>query len=49
MEMKFQYLGIELSGAGDVEQEVGAQATKAIRIAGCLNTTIWINKSINQI
>lgn len=41
--MKFNYLGIELSSFGDIEAEMRDQTTKAIRIAGCLNT-IWCNK-----
>ncbi|KAK9887098.1 hypothetical protein WA026_020042 [Henosepilachna vigintioctopunctata] len=45
-EMKFKYLGIEISSYGDVEAEVREQATKAARIAGCLNDTIWRNKHI---
>lgn len=45
-EMKFKYLGVELSGFGDVEAEVREQTTKATRIAGCLNNTIWCNKNI---
>lgn len=43
-EMKFKYLGIELSGFGDVESEVRQQTNKALRVAGCLNDTIWKNK-----
>ncbi|XP_044767088.1 uncharacterized protein LOC123322993 [Coccinella septempunctata] len=43
-EMRFRYLGIELSGYGDVEEEVRQQTTKAARVAGCLNDTIWRNK-----
>ncbi|XP_057652376.1 uncharacterized protein LOC130891569 [Diorhabda carinulata] len=35
--MKFKYLGIEISGFGDVENEVRKQTTKALRIAACLN------------
>lgn len=45
-EMKFRYLGIEISGYGDVEAEVRELTTKATRIAGCLNDTIWRNKNI---
>ena len=45
-EMKFKYLGIEISGYGDVEAEVRERTTKATRIAGCLNDTIWRNKNI---
>ncbi|XP_030746595.1 uncharacterized protein LOC115875314 [Sitophilus oryzae] len=44
--MKFKYLGIELSGYGDIETEVRLQTTKAMRVAGCLNDTIWKNKYI---
>ena len=45
-EMRFKYLGIELSGYGDVEAEVREQTTRATKIAGCLNATIWRNKNI---
>uniref|UniRef100_A0AAR5PIR3 Reverse transcriptase domain-containing protein n=1 Tax=Dendroctonus ponderosae TaxID=77166 RepID=A0AAR5PIR3_DENPD len=41
--IKFNYLRVELSGFGDTEAEVRYQATKAIRIAGCLNA-IWCNR-----
>ena len=43
-EMKFKYLGVEISGYGDVETEVREQTNKAARIAACLNNTIWRNK-----
>ena len=43
-EMKFKYLGIEISGYGDIETEVRGQAMKAARTAACLNNTIWSNK-----
>ena len=39
-EMRFNYLGIEQSGYGDVEAEVRKQTTRATKIAGCLNATI---------
>lgn len=42
--MKFQYLGIEISGFGDVETEVRQQPTKATRVVA--NDTIWKNKYI---
>lgn len=45
-EMKFTYLGIEISSSGDVAAEVRRQTIKASRIAGCLNDTIWRNKHI---
>lgn len=44
--MKFKYLGLEISGYRDVETEVRQQTTKAIRVAACLNDTIWKNKHI---
>ncbi|XP_030750469.1 uncharacterized protein LOC115878197 [Sitophilus oryzae] len=44
--MKFKYLGIELSGYGDIATEVRQQTTKAMRVAGCLNDTIWKNNHI---
>ena len=43
-EMKFKYLGIEISGYRDIETEVRRQAMKAARKAACLNNTIWSNK-----
>lgn len=46
--MKFNYLGIELSGYGDIELEVRQQTNKALRVAGCLNDTIWKNKYLNS-
>ena len=45
-EMRFKYLGIELSGYDDVEAEVREQTTRATKIAGCLNARIWRNKNI---
>ncbi|XP_015181515.1 PREDICTED: uncharacterized protein LOC107069067 [Polistes dominula] len=44
--MRFRYLGIEISGYGDIEEEVREQTTKAARVAGCLSDTIWRNKNI---
>ncbi|XP_015177010.1 PREDICTED: uncharacterized protein LOC107066683 [Polistes dominula] len=46
--VRFRYLGIEISGYGDIEEEeeVREQTTKAIRVAGCLNDTISRNKNI---
>ncbi|XP_045473979.1 uncharacterized protein LOC123680232 [Harmonia axyridis] len=44
--MKFKYLGIELSGCGDVEEEVRAQTVRATRVAVCLSDTVWRNKNI---
>ena len=44
--MRFKYLGIELSGYGDVEAEVREQTTRAKKIAGCLNAAIWGNRNI---
>lgn len=46
-EMKFRYLGIEISVCGDVEEEVREQTTRATRVAGCLNDTVWRNKNIS--
>ncbi|XP_019755972.1 uncharacterized protein LOC109534668 [Dendroctonus ponderosae] len=43
--MKSNYLGVELSGFGDIEAEMRDQTTKAIRIVGCLNA-ICCNKSM---
>ncbi|XP_057653777.1 uncharacterized protein LOC130892390 [Diorhabda carinulata] len=45
--MKFKYLGIEISGYGDIETEVRQQTIKAARAAKCLNDTIWENKYIS--
>ena len=47
--MRFKYLGIELSGYGDVEAEVREQTTRATKIVGCLNATIWRNKNIRTL
>ena len=44
--MRFKYLGIELSGYSDVEAEVREQTTRATKIFGRLNATIWRNKNI---
>ena len=43
-EMKFKYLGIEISGYSDIETKVRGQAMKAARTAACLNNTIWALK-----
>ena len=43
-EIKFKYLGIEISGYGNIKTEVRGQAMKAARTAACLNNTIWSNK-----
>lgn len=43
-EMKFKYLGIKISGFGDVETEVRQQTTKSTRVT--VNDTIWKNKYI---
>ena len=45
-EMRFKYLGIELSSYGDVEAEVRKQTTRATKIAGCLNAIIWRDMNI---
>lgn len=42
--MDFKYLGINLSSYGDLVSEVKEQVTKASRVAGCLNDTIWRNR-----
>ncbi|XP_057653803.1 uncharacterized protein LOC130892403 [Diorhabda carinulata] len=42
-----KYLGIELTGYGDIETEVRQQTIKAARVAGCLNDTVWKNKYIS--
>lgn len=44
--MTFRYLGVNVSGYGDIENEVRQQVNKANRVAGCLNDTIWRNKHI---
>ncbi|XP_056629875.1 uncharacterized protein LOC130440639 [Diorhabda sublineata] len=41
--MKCKYLGIQISGFGDLVTE---QTTRSQRIATCLNETIWRNKHI---
>lgn len=43
-EVKFSYLGIEISCFGDIESEVRGQAIKAARTASQLNDTIFRNK-----
>ena len=43
-EMKFKYLGVEISEYGDVEIEVCEQTNKAARIAACVGNIIWRNK-----
>ena len=40
----FNYLGIQITSSKDLTTEVRHQATKASRISGCLNETIWSNK-----
>ena len=45
-EMKFKYLGIEISSFGDVEAEVREQTIRAANVAGSLNNLIWSNKNI---
>jgi hypothetical protein len=42
--MGMKYLGIRLSSYGNIEDEVKGHVTKANRVAGCLNNTIWRNK-----
>ena len=42
--MKFKYLGVDISGYGDVETEVREQTNKVARVAACLDNTIWRNK-----
>ena len=44
--IKFKYLGISISGFGDVKTEVSEQTQKATRVAGCMNDTIWRNRHI---
>lgn len=41
-EVKFQYLGKEISGYGDVEDEVRQQTARA-----CFSHTIWRNKHMD--
>ena len=45
-EGKVKYLGIDISGYGDVETEVRNQVTRGMRAAAHLNDTIWWNKHI---
>lgn len=47
-EMKFMYLGIELSANASIDKEVKRQITKANKVAGSLNDTIWRNKHLQQ-
>lgn len=43
-EMKDKYLGMRISGYGDVETEVRNQSTKVARTVAYLNNIIWMNK-----
>ena len=45
-EGKVKYLGIDISGYGDVETEVRNQAARAIRAAAHLEDAIWWSKHI---
>lgn len=47
-EMKFKYLGIDITSYGNVEDEVRQQVAKANKIAGCLNDVIWRNKHLKK-
>ena len=42
-EMKFKYLGINITSYGNVEEEVREQVSKVSILAGCLNDLIWRN------
>ncbi|XP_056639433.1 uncharacterized protein LOC130446927 [Diorhabda sublineata] len=44
--MRFEYLGIEITGYGDIEAEVRIQAAKAARASAYLNDIIFRNKYI---
>lgn len=44
--MKFEYLGSEISSYANIQMEMRKHATKATRMAECLNNTIWQNKHI---
>ena len=46
--MRFKYLGIKLSGYGDVKAEVREQTTRATKIVACLTATIWRDKIIDS-
>ena len=47
-EMKFKYLGINITSYGNVEEEVREQVSKASKVAGCLNDLIWRNQHLKQ-
>lgn len=47
-ELKFKYLGIDITSYGNIEDEVRQQVTKANKVAGCLNDVIWRNKYLRQ-
>ncbi|CAH1276451.1 unnamed protein product [Diabrotica balteata] len=47
-EARFRYLGIDITGYGDVEKEVRQQSLKTSKAAGSLNDTIWKNKHLRQ-
>ncbi|KAF2901584.1 hypothetical protein ILUMI_04597 [Ignelater luminosus] len=44
--MKFKYLGIDISGYGDIDKKVRSQVRKAPRTSTCLNSKIWQNKHL---
>lgn len=45
--MCFQYLGFQLSSSGLLQTEILNQITKANRVSGYLNDTIWRNKYLH--
>ncbi|XP_056648765.1 uncharacterized protein LOC130453177 [Diorhabda sublineata] len=46
--LKFRYLGIDITSYGDVENEVRQQVVKTNKVAGCLNSTIWVDKHLTK-
>ncbi|XP_060524527.1 uncharacterized protein LOC132700944 [Cylas formicarius] len=47
-EMKFKYLGIDITSYVNVVDEVRQQVAKANKVAGCLNDVIWRNKHLKK-
>lgn len=46
--MRIKYLGAEITSQGNTLNEVQEQITKANRISGCLNGTIWYNQFLQK-
>ena len=46
--MSFNYLSVQITSSKNLNTEVRHQASKASRISGCLNGTIWSNKYLRN-